>query len=339
MSKRKVKIVQAGITSHGVTILNAIKAAPNLELVSVFDIRSDEVKRVSKELGIHPASSFEELVSIPEVEAIALVTPNHLHAGQVSQAVKQGKHVFVEKPLAPTVREAKRMIKETEQARLVMMVGHNTRRRRVFRRAKEILAESRLGTIVAIEMNVSRPAGLFADLPAWKADPKITALLPMTQLGIHFIDTVHYLFETKTVRVGCIARNIAMKGGAHDSTISILELGSGIPATLSCYYSTPDVYYIKVYGTDGILDCQNSSLKLQLLRNGVLQTELEEDYRTEGYASFEEEMREFGSCVSEGAEPETGGEEGLQALAVIEGMVQSLNSNAIVNINDILKGD
>jgi len=327
-----------GITSHGVTILNAIKAAPNLDLVSVFDIKSDEVKRVSKELGIHPASSFEELVSVPEVDAVALVTPNHLHAAQVKQAVKQGKHVFVEKPLALTVREAKRMIRDMEEAGLVMMVGHNTRRRLVFRRAKKILDENRLGTIVAIEMNVSRPAGLFADLPAWKADPKITALLPMTQLGIHFIDTVHYLFETRTVRVGCIAKNIAMKGGAHDATTSILELESGIPATLSCYYSTPDVYYIRIYGTDGILDCQNNSLQLQLLRNGVLQTELEEDFRSEGYASFEEEMREFGSCIADGVKPETGGEEGLQALAVIEGMVHSLNSNAIVNIDDILKG-
>jgi predicted dehydrogenase len=220
-----------------------------------------------------------------------------------------------------------------------MMVGHNTRRRLVFRRARKILGEHRLGTIVAIEMNVSRPAGLFVDLPAWKADPKITPLLPMTQLGIHFIDTLHYLFETKTVRVGCIAKNIAMKGGALDATTSILELETGIPATLSCYYSTPDVYYIRVYGTDGILDCRNSSLKLELLRNGVLQTELEEDFSSEGYASFEEEMREFGSCIADGAEPETGGEEGLQALAVIEAMVRSLNSNAIVNIKDILKGE
>ncbi len=333
----KVRIGQVGITGHGVTILNAIRAAKGLELVSIFDTKSDEARRVSREFGVKQAKDYENLLEDPDVQAVALVTPNHLHAEQVEKAVKAGKHVFVEKPMASTVAEARQMISRTQKAGLVLMVGHNTRRRLVFRHAKQILKKNRLGKIVGVEMNVSRPAGLFDDVPAWKADPKLTSLLPMTQLGIHFVDTIHYLTESATKSVSCVAANVAMKGGALDASAALLQLESGIPVTLSSYYVTPDVYDVRIFGTGGVLQCWNSSLKLELLQNGSLQRALEEDFSSEGQASFVEEMNEFGECVQTGKKPETGGEEGLMALAVIEAMTESLKTRTVVNMDNILR--
>jgi predicted dehydrogenase len=332
-----VRIGQVGIAGHGVTILNAIRAAKSLELVSIFDTKSDEAKRVSRELGVKLAKDYENLLDDPDVQAVALVTPNHLHAEQVEKAVKAGKHVFVEKPMSRTVAEARHMISRTQKAGVVLMVGHNTRRRSVFRRAKQILKKNQLGRIVGIEMNVSRPAGLFDDVPPWKADPKLTSLLPMTQLGIHFVDTLHYLTGSATKSVSCVAANVAMKGGALDASAAVLQLESGIPVTLSSYYVTPDVYDVRIYGTGGILQCWNSSLRLELLENGSLQRVLEEDFSSEGQASFVEEMNEFGECVQTGKQPETGGEEGLMALAVIEAMTESLNTRTVVNMDNILR--
>ncbi|MBI3004331.1 MAG: Gfo/Idh/MocA family oxidoreductase [Ignavibacteriales bacterium] len=334
----KVRIGQVGITGHGVTILNAVRAAKSLELVSIFDTKSDEAKKVSREFGVKLASNYENLLKDPDVQAVALVTPNHLHAKQVEKAVKAGKHVFVEKPMSRTVAEARQMISRTQKAGLVLMVGHNTRRRPVFRRAKQVLKKNQLGRIVGVEMNVSRPAGLFDDVPAWKTDPKLTSLLPMTQLGIHFVDTLHYLTESATKSVSCVAANVVMEGGALDSSAAILQLVSGIPVTLSSYYVTPDVYNVRVYGTEGILECWNSSLRLELLQNGSLHRALEEDFSTEGQASFVEEMNEFGECVLTGKKPETGGEEGLMALAVIEAMTASLNTRTVVSMDNILRG-
>lgn len=333
----KVRIGQVGITGHGVTILNAIRAAKSLELVSIFDTKSGEAKRVSSEFGIKLTKDYESLLGDPDVQAVALVTPNHLHSEQVEKAVKAGKHVFVEKPMARTVAEARQMISRTQEAGLVLMVGHNTRRRLVFRHARQVLKENRLEKIVGVEMNVSRPAGLFDDVPAWKADPKLTSLLPMTQLGIHFVDTLHYLTGSATKSVSCVAANVAMKGGALDTSAALLQLESGIPVTLSSYYVTPDVYDVRIYGTGGVLQCWNSSLRLELLQNGSMQRALDEDFSSEGQASFVEEMNEFGECVLTGKKPETGGEEGLQALAVIEAMSESLKTRTVVNMDNILR--
>ncbi len=337
MKDQKIRIGQVGITNHGVTILNAIRESSTLQLVSVLDIRTDEAERVSRELGIKQAKDYDEILRDPAIDAVALVTPNQLHARQVEKAVKAGKHVFVEKPLAGTIAEAKKMIARTKKAGLVLMVGHNTRRRRIFRRAKQILESGQLGTIAGVEMNISRSAGLSNDVPSWKANPRTTPLLPMTQLGIHFVDVLHYLFQTTTASVSCFAANTAMSRGVLDSSTAILQLASGVPVALSSYYVIPDLYSVRIFGTGGILSCSESGVSLDLLRDGSLQRTSTEDSAGEGLASFVEEMNEFGECVRSGKKPETGGKEGLEALAVVEAMVRSVKTKRIGNVSSILR--
>lgn len=335
MSTPQVTIAQVGVANHGATILDAIRDAGNLRLISVFDTNTTACTKTAQKYGARFAGSFEELIQDPEVQSVALVTPNQLHPEQVRKAVELRKHIFVEKPIANTVAEAKEMIALAQNAALTLMVGHNTRRRKVFRRAKELLKKGMIGKIVAVEANLSRPAGLQPGLPAWKADPDKCALLPMMQLGIHFIDVIHYLFG-KVTNVSCFAANIAMSSSAYDATSAILQLESNVPVSLSSYYVSADVYYVRVYGTEGTIHCSPTTLKIDLLHNGEWKESREEEFSSEGGESYTLEMREFGECVLKGTAPETGGLEGLEALAVIEAMVQSVESQTIVNVQSLL---
>jgi predicted dehydrogenase len=335
MTEKKVRVAQAGIANHGRTIVNAIRDSGNLQLVSCFDINTAANKQVAGEFGASAAASYDQLVGDPSVDAIALVTPNHLHAGQMEEAVKAGKHTFVDKPIANTIAEARAMIALAKHAGLVFMVGHNTRRRLVFRRAKKLLDEHRIGQIVAVEANLSRPAGLQPGLPAWKADRRTCALLPMMQLGIHFVDTVEYLIGP-VERVSCFAANIAMPKQAYDSTAAILQLKDGIPFSLTSYYVSQDAYVVRIYGTKGTIHCFPLKLRLDTLENGELKETIEEDYSSEGVGSYILQMREFGDCILRGTQPETGGLEGLRALAVVEAMVQSVEHRSVVEISTIL---
>jgi predicted dehydrogenase len=335
MTGRKVKIGQAGIANHGRTIVNAIRDSGNLQLVSCFDINATANEQVAREFGAARKSNFDELVNDPAIEAIALVTPNQLHQEEVEKAVKARKHVFVEKPIGNTVAEGRAMIGSVKGSGLVFMVGHNTRRRQVFRRAKMLLDEQRIGQIVALEANLSRPAGLQPGLPAWKADRKTCPLLPMIQLGIHLVDTVEYLIG-RVERVSCFATNIAMPNQALDATAAILQLESGIPVSLSSYYVSADAYFLRIYGTQGTIHCFPTKLRLELLEKGEFKEAIDEDFSTEGAGSYILQMREFGECVLHGKQPETGAEEGLRALAVVEAMVKSVEHHAVVELNEIL---
>ena len=335
MTEKKVRIAQAGIANHGRTIVNATRDSGNLQLVSCFDINSEANEQVAKEFGATAAAGYDQLVNDPNIDAVSLVTPNHLHLDQIRKAVEAKKHVFVEKPITNTVREAQEAIALAKKAGLILMVGHNTRRRQVFRRAKALLAEQRIGDIVAVEANLSRPAGLQAGLPAWKADRRTCTLLPMMQLGIHFVDAVEYLIGP-IERVSCFAGNIAMPNQAFDSTAAILQLKFGIPVSLTSYYVSADVYFVRIYGTKGTIHCSPLKLRLDLLQNGEPKETIEEDFSSEGAGSYILQMREFGDCVLQGMQPETGGEQGLRALAVIEAMVRSVENHSVVELNDIL---
>ncbi len=334
MSKKNVTIGLVGVANHGNTILNAIMASPNLRLVSCYDTNAAAAEQVGRRSGARVASSYDDLIRDPDLMAVALVTPNQLHADQACKAAAAGKHVFVEKPITNSIADAQAMIRTFKDAKLVLMVGHNTRRRQVFRRAKEIISKGMIGTVVALEGNLSRPAGLQPGLPPWKADPKACPLLPMTQLGIHLVDTVEYLVSP--IRsVSCVATRVAMPGNVYDTTAAVLQLESGVPFALSSYYVSPDAYFLRIYGTRGLLHCYPTSLRLELTEGGEPKEAKEESF-DEGAGSYNLQMREFGDCVLHKREPETGGREGLRALAVIEAMSQSVAQQKAINIADIL---
>jgi UDP-N-acetylglucosamine 3-dehydrogenase len=335
MSAGKIHIAQVGVKNHGRTMLEATCAAGNLELVAVFDVDDAAAREAAVASGARLSGSFEDILADPAVEAVSLVTPNDLHAEEVRKAASAGKHIFVEKPMAATLADARSMMDLAGDAGVVLMVGHNTRRRRVFRRAKQILSAGRIGTIVAAEMNLSRPAGLQPGLPGWKADPRKCPLLPMTQLGIHFVDTIEYLIAP-VERVSCIAATRAMAHGVSDTALALLELLPGIPVALSSSYVTPDVYSVRIYGTGGILRCGSLSLTLEIAKNGEIVDVIHESFDGEGAESYILEMREFGECILTGKRPETGGPEGLRSVAVLEAMVKSVESGTIIELSHIL---
>ncbi len=338
MTSQPVAVGLVGVANHGKTILNAILEAGNFRLAACYDTDDAALADAVRRTGAYAARSYEDLLGRAGLQAVALVTPNHLHAAEVEQAAAGGKHIFVEKPIATSVREAKTMVATSRKAGVVLMVGHNTRRRKVFRRAREILAEGSLGKIVGVEGNLSRPAGLEPGLPSWKADRRKCPLLPMTQLGIHLVDTVEYLLGP--IRsVSCVATNVAMAGGVDDATAALLQLSSGIPFALSSYYVSPDAYFLRIYGTCGILTCLPTRLTLELTLPGKPTESHAEDFPDEGAWSYILQMREFGECVLTGRRPETAAEEGLRALAVIQAMTRSAERAEIVDINRVLNDE
>ena len=331
MEQQKVRIGVAGVANHGRTIINAIRESGMFDLISCYDVDHKALEEVVMDFGIRVATSWEDFVSEPALEAVAIVSPNHLHADQMWDALTVKKHIFVEKPIAVTLREAGEVLRLARRKERVVLVGHNTRRKRVFREAKNILAEGRIGKIVAVEANMSRHVGLEEGLPDWKADPAKCRLLPMTQLGIHFVDVVHYLFSP-IKKVYCVVHNAAMKNSVVDTVSAVLQTSGGIPVSLASSYVTPDVYRFCVYGTEGILRCYSYSLELEIRHPWEV---IEMDFSSEGAESYVLQMKEFAECIRTGARPETGGKEALQALAVIEAMAESATIESSIEINQI----
>ena len=330
-----VRVGLVGVANHGTTILNAIRESGTLTLTSCSTSTPRRWTPWRGSTGIRAARSYEDLLADPALDAVALVTPNHLHHEQVRLATRAGKHLFVEKPIANDVGEGKEILRMAVRGRPVLFVGHNTRRRQSFRRAAALIADGTIGTVAAVEGNLSRPAGLLPGLPPWKADPRTCPLLPMMQLGIHLVDTVEFLLGP-VEEVSCIAAAIAMPGAVYDSTASLLKLASGVPVSLASYYVTPDAFFLRIYGTKGLLHITPTRVHIERINGGAVTETKDEDFPDEGTRSYTLQMREFGECVLTGRQPETDGPGGLRALAAIEAMTRSVAERRTVRISEVL---
>ena len=180
-----VRVAIAGLGGHGKTIQAAVERAADLRVTAVFDPAEAEAEAAASRFGCARAASYEAMLARDDVDAVVLVTPNHLHRAQVEAALAAGLDVFVEKPIANTVADGRAMAEAADTAGQIMMVGHNMRFSRTAAWARETLAAGRLGEVVSFEIHFSAANTRHLAADAWRLRPDQCPLLPVMQLGIH----------------------------------------------------------------------------------------------------------------------------------------------------------
>ena len=314
-----VRIALVGLGGHGKTIQYACEQSPNLEVMAVYDLNLEEAEASAERFDCRIAPSYEILIREDDIDAISLVTPNHLHKAQVESALNAGKHVFVEKPIANTVADGLSMIQKAETNGLILMIGHNMRFSRSARKAKEWIEAGRLGTIVSTEIHFSSDTALHLPPDSWRLKPEFCPLLPVMQLAVHAFDLVHYLVG-RIEDVSTFTRSISTGPNTVDAVTSSFSVAGGSLGTMVSNYCTPVLFEYRIAGTDGVLRCTPNSFWFQPRGEGEF---VEEDFSEFGLESYARQMEAFGRSVQEQTVPETDGWVGLQALAVVEAMQRS----------------
>jgi predicted dehydrogenase len=306
----------------GPKIAEACARAGNLRLVTCYGRDEERRRAFASERGIEAAESFEAAVEHPDVEAVLLVTPNDLHARQALACAERGRHVFVEKPIADTVAAAQRMRDAFAAAGLVLAVGHGMRRLGAARRTKELLDEGALGTVVLGEANWSLAARLRPE--AWRWHRERNRGGPLMQLGVHHADTLAYWLGPIARSHGTFGR-VATEAEADDVGVVSVEFESGARGVIAGSYVSPPTYTMRLLGTEAVLEYaldmsvwpqaeKADGASTLALRTKERRRELDFPERD----PLAEELAEFARAVRGEGRPETGAEEGIAALRVIE---------------------
>lgn len=125
---KQINVALVGTGAFGIKHLDGIKNIDGVKVVSVVSGKLESVKKVAEEYGIeHYTDNFDDVLKMPEVDAVILCTPTHLHAEQTLKCLRAGKHVEVEIPLADKLADAEEVLKVQQQTGLVAMVGHTRR--------------------------------------------------------------------------------------------------------------------------------------------------------------------------------------------------------------------
>ncbi len=330
----KIKIGLVGVGGHGHTIRRAVRACDAFEIVRCFDPNTEALQEAVEELGCTPSKSDEAVLTSPELDAVAIVSPNHLHRRQAEQAAASGKHIFLEKPIANTVEDGRAIVKAAREAGVVLEVGHHVRKYAAFRHARRLLESGQLGQVVGIEGNFSSPSGLDAAVPAWKTHKTTCPVVPLMQLGIHGIDTLQYLLGP-IVEGFSFQQHTLMPGDTLDSSVSLFKFQGNILGTFSSHYVTRHAFYLNIFGTEYNAFLDFKSVTLTRLHGGRDES-LKTTFTEPDDQAYKNEICEFAHCILEGKEPEVTGEMGLQNLLVLEALIQSAKQKKPVEVERLV---
>jgi len=165
VNKLKVGLIGCGHIAQTVH-LKILARLPGVELVALAE--TDPGRREKARLlapGAIAYADYREVLDMPEVEAVVICLPNALHAEAGVRALERGKHIYLEKPIAINLSEARDVVKAWKRAGVVGMMGFNYRFNALCQAAREHIRSGRLGELVGVRSALSTPV---RPLPDWK---------------------------------------------------------------------------------------------------------------------------------------------------------------------------
>lgn len=175
------------------------------QVVAIADPVPGRAKSIADGIGAAAYSDYKKMLKEQELDAAVVCVPNRLHAPMTIDAFRAGLHVLVEKPMATTRAEGKKMIAAARQARKYLMVGMNQRLMPVHVKAKQVLESGRVGKIIAFETSFKHagPDGWSIDGAKSWFFKKIPAVMGVTgDLGVHKADLMRWLLGEEFVLAG-----------------------------------------------------------------------------------------------------------------------------------------
>ncbi|MGZ8265924.1 MAG: Gfo/Idh/MocA family protein [Burkholderiales bacterium] len=339
-----VRLGLSGLGSFALVIANAVQKSETAKLTTCFDPLPQNRKKYSEQFGCDQETSFEALVRRDDIDGVLLVTPNAIHAEQTVIAAERGKHVWVIKPIANTLADAKRMIEACEKAGVVLMIGHPRRRQAATRKAKQLVDEGAIGRPIMVEANASSGQGweLTPDKFRWKGDDSGCPAGSLMTIGVHDVDVFNYIFGP-IKSVFSLFNKLYIPAEVEDVTTTVCQFESGILGYLGSNFASPRTDWIYMYGTDANLLWTAPPFDLSFDERMKVPRPLtrllifekgkgEREIPLTPVDPYVEEMEAFSHCIRTGERPETGGQEGLTSLAFIRAAIDSARTRTLVEL-------
>ena len=328
----KVRLGSVGLGWWGGVLADGVAAGDEAVVVSGFARTPATRQKFADNRGVRQAASFDEMLADDEIEGVLLATSHESHADMIEAAAEAGKHIFVEKPFTLSVDDGKRAIAAAEKAGVVLQVGHNKRRQPANRRIKQLIDSGELGSIVMVETHQNAPMALNFKSEYWRASREESPLGSMTSLGVHMLDTMHYLLGPVD-RVFAFSRSgVVPDGPPIDHVTSIvLQFASGQQGYLGTSFVVSPTVALTVRGTGGTVWNEEDGTKL-FRQIPSEKTRESEDINV--LDTVADEISEFARAVRGGPSPETGGAEGLEVISVLNAAIASVESGKAESVGD-----
>lgn len=314
MSMHKIQDVNWGIIGCGnVTELKSGPAFNKVEhskLVAVMRRNAEKAADYASRHGVPKwHSDATELINDPEVNAVYIATPPDTHASYAIQAMKSGKPVYVEKPMARNYQECQDMIRVSEETGVPLFVAYYRRSLPAFLKVKELIDDGIIGKPLTVNVRLHKSVperDLKPETQFWHVNPEIAGAGYFYDLASHQFDYLDFVFGPIT-EVHGIAQNRAAYYPAEDTVSAAFAFGSGVTGTGSWCFVVPkgsEEDIIEITGTKGKLSFssfQHGDVKLTSPEGTVsFSFQNPENIQHHLIRQVVQELRGEGKCVSTG---------------------------------------
>lgn len=212
-----------GVGNIGTVHLQSAQAMPGCRVVAAADA-DPTMRDRARDFGVATVyDDYAALIDAGEVDAVIVALPPSLHADATVRACEAGMHVFVEKPLAPTLEDCDRMLAAAEEHGVFLGVDHTIRYQPEFQRLKARYDAGELGhvplaTITRINGGPFAPPGMTERIPAWQLGDHAGAGA-VFDLGVHLFDVLEWFFGEVRVRHAVLGNQLDLP---YEDTASVL---------------------------------------------------------------------------------------------------------------------
>lgn len=281
---------------------------PHVEIVSISDIDLDRAREFAQKNGLACAvrDRYDEVLADPRVHVVDITGPSHVHAEQGIAAAEAGKHVFIEKPIALTMRENHNLRDAVAHAGVKSITGFVSRFTDEVRTIKSLLDIGAIGDLFYAEVDYWH--GIKPTHHAWELHrAKKTAGSAMLLAGCHAVDTLRWLVGDEVAEITAYSNNRKGLFEYNPNVLAIMRFHNGVIAKTSCLFDCEMPYAVNIdlAGADGTLrDNRIYAKKLFPGQNGwttVPTTML--DTADVVHHAFGREIDYFIECIREDRQP------------------------------------
>lgn len=338
MDRLRVGVI--GLGTFGSVHLEAYSDHPAAELAAVCDLDEARLGEAARNYGLDACfRDYTELLAMDGLDAVSVVTPDFTHTDVVLEAVRRGKAVLVEKPLATTLEDCDRIGRALRDRPVPFMVDFHNRWNPGVVRIREAVEGGETGEVRMAYFRLSDTVYVPTEMLAWAGRSSVSWFL-----GSHCVDTLRYLLGDEVTGVYAVSDSRVLKGmgvETPDYCLATLRFARGARAVVENCWILPNSrssivdFKLEVVGEKGALYFDPTPERLlKLAPDGAscpdTYAALRVHGRSVGFAV--ESIRHFVDCVRAGREPAVGFEDGRQATRVVLAMEQSAREGRPVEL-------
>ena len=349
MRQRKLRVGIAGLGLIARTHAIAYQRLGDVvELAAVCDVNESASTAFTAEFGGKPTTDLDTLLADPDIDVVDLILPHFLHYEAAIKALEAGKHLILEKPVAPTYEAAVGIYHKAAEAGVHFMVAENSRYIAAYQAAERLIREGAIGDVIHVRTELrSNEKQHLSEAGSWRTRFDLGGGLVL-DTGAHSFYLISWLLGEFASLRGVGKKLLALPNEIEDTAEVNGSLKSG--AHFSCTFTSvseiPHSERLELYGTEGgILIDQMSDPVMKLFRGhhdfdgtAIAEVPFGPDAWHPGGWHFESvltEVTDYITSLVEGRKPLIDSRDTVYALRIVEAAYQSIRTGEDVSLADV----